>query len=164
MNKNLIISVLVIGALIVAGIFLFQGQSGKQQLVGQKESDQTVSTGKILAGKSSLYQEFTKAEYEKALAAGKIVFLDFYANWCPVCRVEGLELKAGFDALTTDKVVGFRVNYNDPDTDPDEKALAKQFNIPYQHTKVILKNGKEVARSGDQWDREMFLKEINSVL
>lgn len=121
-------------------------------------------SGKVLAGKSSPYLEFNQADYDKALKEGKIVFLDFYANWCPIYRAEAPEINAGFNSLTTDKVAGFRVNFNDSDTDDHEKALAKKFEIPYQHTKVILKDGKEFSRSQDAWEKETFLMEIDKAI
>jgi hypothetical protein len=41
----------------------------------------------------------------------------------------------------------FRVNYNDTDTDQEEKDLAKQYAVTYQHTFVqIDEGGKEVTR------------------
>lgn len=171
MNK---IGIVVIAAGVVVGGFIFftsQKRLANNQLAVQQEiipEQQSSATaagykGDPLAGKASLYLDFKKADYEKALADGKIILLDFYANWCPICRAEAPELKAGFDSLTTDKVVGFRVNYNDSDTDEDEKKLAKDFGITYQHTKVILKNGKEVLRTLEQWDRKELVKQINSI-
>jgi thioredoxin 1 len=118
----------------------------------------------ILAGKNSVYREFNQEDYESALKTGKIIFLDFYANWCPICRAEAPHIHSGFDELTSDKVVGFRVNYKDDQTNKDEDALAKEFKILYQHTKVILKDGKEVLRSGESWDKETFLKEVNKLI
>lgn len=137
----------------------------QQEIIPEQQSSATAAgyKGDPLAGKASLYLDFKKADYEKALADGKIILLDFYANWCPICRAEAPELKAGFDSLTTDRVVGFRVNYNDSDTDEDEKKLAKDFAITYQHTKVILKNGKEVLRTQEQWDKTEFVKQINNL-
>ena len=104
------------------------------------------------------------ANPQNCAPSGKIIVLDFYANWCPICRAEAPELKAGFDSLMTDAVIGFRVNFNDSDTDDDEKALAKQLAIPYQHTKVILKDGKEVLKSGDSWTRDDFTREVDKIL
>lgn len=132
----------------------------------QKEEAKTIEgySGALLAGKTSPYLEFNKADYEKALSQNKIIFLDFYANWCPICRVEAPELQAGFNDLSTDSVVGFRVNFNDSDTSEEEKALAKEFGVTYQHTKVILQDGKPVLKSGDQWDKAEFLKQINAVI
>lgn len=117
--------------------------------------------GKVIAGEKSPYLEFNKNDYQKAQSGGKIIFLDFYANWCPICRAEAPELIAGFNSLTTDKVIGFRVNFNDTETDQDEKNLAREFQIPYQHTKVIIKNGQEVLKSLESWDQKRFIEEIN---
>lgn len=119
-------------------------------------------SGRVLAGSTSVYIEFKKSDYDKALSSGKVVFLDFYANWCPICRAEEPEIHRGFDSLTENKIIGFRVNFNDSDTDNDEKQLAKDFNVPYQHTKIILKNGNEIFRSVDQWDKERFSKELKN--
>ncbi len=119
---------------------------------------------KILAGKLSPFLEYTKQEFEKAKLENKIIFLDFYATWCPICRVEAPEIDAGFNSLNTDRIVGFRVNFNDPDTDSDEKQIAKDLAIPYQHTKVILKDGIEFSRSSETWEKEDFLDAINSAL
>ncbi len=171
-QHNLLIIGLIIFLTIVGGVFfLYKNKHGslmmKQNESMMKKNEQKTQSnfeGNILAGNASPYIAFNKADYEKALRFEKVVFLDFYANWCPICRGEASELKAGFDSLMTDRVVGFRVNYNDTDTDEEEKNLAKQFDITYQHTKVILKNGQRVLKDGESWNREKFLEEVNKVL
>lgn len=171
MNKNIVIGS-VIAIVIVVGFVFFVSQK-PQENSNSNPTAQTENTsegkmvagysGKVLAGSTSPYLTYTKADYDKALASGKVVYLDFYANWCPICREETPVLKEGFDSLQTDKIVGFRVNYNDTKTDQDEKNLAQQLGITYQHTKVILKNGKEVYRTLEAWDKDTFTKEINLV-
>ncbi len=173
MNKNILIGSIIV-IIVIASIAFFAGQNSRSGNGNSNPSNQIASSeegkmiagynGKVLAGSASPYIVFNKTDYEKALASNKIIFLDFFANWCPICREEAPNLKAGFDALQTDKVVGFRVNYNDTETDEDEKKLAQEFGITYQHTKVILKNGKEINKSLESWDKETFLKEINSAL
>ena len=121
------------------------------------------SKNNLIAGSDSRYYSFSMSEYEAAIADGKIVFLDFYANWCPICRAEAPEIETGFDELSRNDVVGFRVNFKDDATSDDEKKLAQEFSIPYQHTKVILKNGRELKRFGDQWDKQTFLKELGDI-
>ncbi len=158
----------IIALVVVIGIGLGVSTRKKTQTALTKPTQQTlVTTGgqaTVLAGTKSPYLVFTKAAYDQALADGKIVFLDFYANWCPVCRAETPVLEQGFNGLTTDKIVGFRVNFNDTETDNDEKALAKQFNVPYQHYKVIIKNGNTVLTDADSWDAQTFTDKISSVL
>ena len=171
MKKNLIIVGFIVTIIVIGIVILIpkpQDESTTLSSTPKQNEDEGKMvagySGKVLAGTTSPYLDFKKADYDKALADNKIIVLDFYANWCPICREEAPNLKAGFNELQTDKVVGFRVNYNDTETDNDEKELASNYSISYQHTKVILKDGKEVARSLESWDKETFLKEVNSTL
>ncbi|HLC60119.1 MAG TPA: thioredoxin family protein [Candidatus Nanoarchaeia archaeon] len=116
--------------------------------------------GKVLAGTDSPYLEFNKVDYDNALKENKKILLYFYANWCPICRVEQSNTFAAFNELKDTNLVGFRVNYKDSETDADEEALAKEFGIAYQHTKVILKNGQRVGKFPDSWDKQRYLDEL----
>ena len=93
------------------------------------------------------YEPFTLSKYQAALAAHEPIFLYFYANWCPFCREQdprNVEVLKDFSG----RVHGFRVNYNDSDTDADEKALANTFRVTYQHTGVFFdQNGQEIKRT-----------------
>lgn len=119
--------------------------------------------GNVLAGKNTPYIEYNKADYDKALAKGKIILLYFYASWCPICKAEQREIHEAFNSLDNDKIVAFRVNYKDNDTDAFETALAKEFGVAYQHTKVIIKNGVKVGKFPDTWDKDRYLSEIAKV-
>ena len=119
--------------------------------------------GAWLAGGISPYLAFTQQDYEQARAEGKLILLNFYANWCPICRAEEPEVFAAFNELLQENVVGFRVNYRDSETDEAETALAREFGISYQHTKVILKDGKQILKALDSWDRKRYRAEIMKV-
>lgn len=121
-------------------------------------------SGEVLAGSSSPILDFKKADYDKALQSGKLVVLYFYADWCPICRAEVPQLYSAFNELKTDKVIGFRVNFNDGNDDNDERNIARQFGVPYQHTKVFLKSGQSVLKSSETWDKNRYLLEINKAL
>lgn len=170
-NRNLAIGIILV-LILAATLYFFLGQNKTSQPQQSNEPIKQVNSGKraegytgeLLAGLSSPLLVFNQADYDKALANQKIIFLDFYANWCPICRAETPELYAGFDSLDTDRIVGFRVNYNDDQTDETEKALASQFGIIYQHTKVILQNGQVVLKTQDPWAREDFAEEVSEIL
>ena len=169
-RQNLLILAFVVLLLVLGGgFFVYRDQDGSKVMVGDDKAVISKDllkgySAKVLAGKSSPFLEFNQEDYEKARESGKIVFLDFYANWCPICRGEAPELESGFNSLTTDSVVGFRVNYNDSDTDEGEKKLAGEFDITYQHTKVILKNREVVLKDGEVWDKNKFFEEINKAV
>lgn len=127
-------------------------------------SSQVSYRGSILAGTNSKLLEFTKEEYDRALASDKLVVLYFYAGWCPTCRAEFPKMEDAFDELTTDRVIGFRVNYNDGDTEQAEKDLAKEYGVTYQHTKVFVKNNDIILRSLESWSKQRYLDEINKAI
>lgn len=121
-------------------------------------------SGAMLAGKSAPLLDFTKADYDAAVKTDKLVVLYFYANWCPICKAEFPIMQKVFNELTTDTVIGFRVNYNDDQTDSDEKNLAREFGVAYQHTKVFVKGGQRTLKSPEGWDENRYDTEINKAL
>lgn len=134
--------------------------------VMKKEGEEMMGTytGTVLAGTSALLLDFTKADYDAAVKSDKLVVLYFYANWCPICKAEFPVMQKTFNELSTDKVIGFRVNYNDDQTDNDEKNLAKEFGVAYQHTKVFVKNGQRILKSPEGWDSTRYNIEINKAI
>ncbi|MBI2030678.1 thioredoxin family protein [Candidatus Kaiserbacteria bacterium] len=121
-------------------------------------------TGTVLAGTSAPLLEYNKADYDAAVRSGKLVVLYFYANWCPICKAEFPKAQAAFDQIDSDMVVGFRVSFKDNETDKDEEALARQFGVPYQHTKVFVKDGKQILKAPNEWDTARYLTEIDKAL
>lgn len=121
-------------------------------------------TGAVLAGSQSPLLEFTKADYDKALASNDLIVLYFYANWCPICRAEFPLMQAAFNQLGRGGVVGFRVNFNDDETDEFEKALAREYGVAYQHTKVLVQSGKRILKSPETWDTARYISEISTRL
>jgi thiol-disulfide isomerase/thioredoxin len=90
---------------------------------------------------------FSKPAFDKALAAGKPVVVDFAASWCPTCKqqkpiVQSLANEASRKSLTI-----FVADFD------KEEALKKQLNVTMQSTLVAFKGGKEVARSTGQTDK-----------
>lgn len=133
-----------------------------EEVVMDKGKTTMKYSGDVLAGISAPLLDFKKMDYDAALKTNKLVALYFYANWCPICKEEVMNsLYPAFNELMNDKTIGFRVNYNDNQTDADEKTLAKQFGVAYQHTKVFIKNGQRILKSPEGWNKDRYLIEIS---
>ena len=138
----------------------------KSEEVMEKEEmmEKSLYTGKVLAGtESTKYLDFSKSDYDKALQEKKKILLYFYANWCPICKKEQADTFAAFNEINNPDLIGFRVNYRDGDDDESEKALAKEFGVGYQHTKVILKDGERILKAPDSWDKQRYLEELGKI-
>lgn len=95
------------------------------------------------------YYQYSKADYQAASSAKRPIFLYFYANWCPTCAEQEPRVVAMMNGISDglDQVVAFRVNFNDSDTDSEEKKLAEEFGVRYQHTMfVINRSGQTVKK------------------
>ncbi len=101
---------------------------------------------------SPRYVEYSRAALDQSSNMRRVLF--FYASWCSTCRPADADFKKNIDLIPADLVL-IRVNYNDPETDTEEKALAAQYGITYQHTFVqIDAQGNEVAKwNGGQFDQ-----------
>lgn len=90
------------------------------------------------------YMPYSKTVLSETTDGKRVLF--FYANWCPTCRPVDQSLVQEYKRLPDNTTV-IRVNYNDSDTDSDEKELARKYGITYQHTFVqIDSGGNEIAK------------------
>lgn len=128
------------------------------------EDSETDYAGEQLAGVTAPLLEFNATDYATAQAEGKVILLFFYASWCPICRAEEPEIIAAFNELTTDQVVGFRVHYNDEATTDEMRALANEFSVTYQHTKVLVQTGVVLQQTIQSWDKADALTAILATL
>lgn len=119
--------------------------------------------GEVLAGGAAPLLDFVSADYEAVKQTDKLILLYFYANWCPICKNEIKDaLYPAFNELATTDIIGFRVNYNDNETDDAERDLAREFGVAYQHTKVFVRSGKAVLKRPDSWTKDRYLSEIRN--
>lgn len=132
-SNSLYIGIIIL-VLVGAGLFI----SNRSKNVEEANIVQEIKSN------SSRYVEYSKSVLENAANTRRVLF--FYASWCPTCKPTDTDLKLSIDKIPPDVTV-IRVNYNDPDTDQEEKDLAKNYGITYQHTFVqIDAQGKEITK------------------
>lgn len=142
-NKVLILSVLAIVTLLCSYIIfnLIQPKTAGQNLITTPSSSpaEPLPTSQT----TQRYIIFSPQTFDTANTR-RVLF--FYASWCPICIPADQDFAANNDQIPSDVTV-IRVNYNDPDTDTNEKDLAKKYGITYQHTFVqIDSEGKEITK------------------
>jgi thioredoxin 1 len=148
--KNPIIIFVIVAVVAVLGIGAYtmapkdDGAMGSEKMVDSKMTDQLLPT-------NSRYVQYSKSALDSASDSRRVLF--FYASWCPTCKPADASFTQNANKIPED-VTLIRVNYNDPETDQEEKDLAKKYGITYQHTFVQIDSaGEEVTKwNGGQID------------
>jgi thiol-disulfide isomerase/thioredoxin len=91
---------------------------------------------------------YEKAAFDKALAEGRPVIVDFFADWCPTCKAQKPHVQSLLGEPKMKDVTLFVADYD------KEKDLKKALRVTQQSTFVVFKGGKEVARSTGQTKKE----------
>ena len=139
-NPVVIIGILIILSVLGIGTFVFSQKTAVPQAENidtDIENNQAADTQQKTAASQAIVQnapryiEYTKSAFDGA--ANKRQVLLFYANWCPTCRPADASFLQNKNQIPED-VTLIRVNYNDTDTDAEEKALAQKYGVTYQHT------------------------------
>lgn len=82
---------------------------------------------------------FNKEGFDKALADGQLMLVDFWADWCGPCKMLGPVIEALGDEYEGKAIVG-KINVD------DEQELAIRYGVMSIPTVIVFKNGQEVAR------------------
>lgn len=152
-NPIIIFVLVVIFAVVGIGVYSFSQKSSSQSDTVMKKDDISIQKDEGVKDESigSRYVEYSKGAYDQAANKRRVLY--FYATWCPSCKQANADFTANPNKIPEDMVV-LRVNYNDPDTDQEEKDLAKKYGITYQHTFVqIDAQGNQLTKwNGGQTD------------
>lgn len=97
----------------------------------------------------------TKENFEKeVLQSSQIVLLDFWAQWCPPCRM----IAPILDKIGEEKneiIIG-KINVD------EEQGLVQEFRVANIPTLVVMKDGVEVNRSMGAVSKQEILELIDS--
>lgn len=153
--KNPITIVVFVVVLAAVGYFLYA--NNKTQSITKTSSTEDSSMNETSESmdtdhaNDSKYVIYSPMVFEEKAVGRRVLF--FYANWCPTCRPADESFRENQSQIPGDLTV-IRINYNDTETDEDEKALAQKYGITYQHTFVQIDSaGNQVTKwNGGQID------------
>ena len=91
---------------------------------------------------------FEQSRFDQLLKEGKPILVAVHADWCATCRAQEIFLK---DLLKTPPYNSFQVLRVDFDR---QKETVRAFKVRMQSTLIVFKNGKEVARSTADTDKD----------
>lgn len=100
---------------------------------------------------------FNKETFETALAEGKLMMVDFWAEWCVPCQMLGPVIESLADRYEGRAVIG-KIN-----TD-EEQALAMSFQITGIPTVIFFKDGKEIDRLEGVMPTDAFIQVLEKNL
>jgi len=134
MNKWILIIAVVILGVFGTGFYLSQQpKSDQDTLIDNHDTMDKDEHDKIMSDQTR-YVVYSKTAFDQAVGKRRVLY--FYANWCPICRPADLNFKENLSKIPGDVVV-VRVNYNDSDTDQEEKDLAQKSNQKLQKCKNL---------------------------
>lgn len=129
MNKKIlwvICLVIFIGVLIFINNYLVEKSSNRVNVVDKADN--------IIQITSSNFDDLV-------LNSKKTVLVDFYADWCPSCKMLAPIIEEVASENTDENLTFVRVNVD------DESDLSSKYGIQSIPTLVLIKNGEEVDRS-----------------
>lgn len=112
------------------------------------------ATGAFAADK----QQFTQAAFDAANNAGKPIFIEVAASWCPTCKQQAPHISKITSEPRFKNLVVFTVDFD------AQKDALKKLNAQKQSTLITYKGGKEIERSVGDTDPNTIKMLIESTL
>ena len=102
-------------------------------------------------------QHFNETSFDAALAEGKLIMVDFWANWCMPCRMLGPVIEQLAGDYEGRAVIG--------KVDVDQQGgLAMRYGVMNIPTVIFFKNGKEIHREVGALPKDVFTQILNANL
>ena len=102
-------------------------------------------------------QHYNKESFDKSLNEGKLMMVDFWANWCGPCRMLGPVIEQLAGQYKGKAEIG--------KVDVDEQGeLAMRYGVMSIPTVIFFKDGKEIAREVGALPPEAFARILDENL
>tara|TARA_Y100001960_G_scaffold84057_1_gene89762 strand:- start:1096 stop:1539 length:444 start_codon:yes stop_codon:yes gene_type:complete len=129
MKKNKIITVLALTVVALSATTVVAMEHKKSKMMDSNKEMM----------KESRIQQYSKEAFDKSMAEGKMIVLDFYKDGCPVCAKQHPILeKASNEYQAADF---YKVNFK------KNTQAVKEFKVGSQSTIIVFNEGKEVNRT-----------------
>lgn len=97
---------------------------------------------------------FNKETFEKALGEGKLMLVDFWADWCGPCQMLGPVME-NLAAQYEGKALVAKVNVD------EEPELARQYRIMSIPTLMVFRSGELVRRETGGRSKEEIIEMLD---
>jgi thioredoxin 1 len=102
-------------------------------------------------------KQFDQVSFDQAREEGKLMMVDFWADWCGPCRMLAPVVEDLAKRYEGKVVVG-KVNID------QEQELAMRYGVMSIPTVIFFKNGKEIDRKVGVMPPDAFIKVLDSNL
>ena len=96
---------------------------------------------------------YNKLDFNKALSDGKVVIVSSWIKYCTSCASQMKVLNKAVKDFDNIEYFAFDVT---------NKEIAQSFNVKYQTTLLIFKDGNEIYRSIGETSKDLIYKAIKS--
>lgn len=103
-------------------------------------------------------QKFTDAAFDAANKAGKPIFIEVHAPWCPTCKQQAPHISKILSEPAFKDVVVFSVDFD------SQKDALRKLNSSKQSTLITFKGGKELERSVGDTDGQTIKMLMETLL
>ncbi len=147
-NKTKLLSLgIVLGAVLL--VFLGYSLTGPGTTSGEEA---TAGTSDHVASDSDHVVNLDTEGFDEAIAEG-VVLVDFWATWCPPCRIQG-PIIDDLAAEVSDRAIITKLDVD------DHGSIASRYGVSSIPTLLLFKDGEEVERFVGVQQKETLLAVI----